>query len=387
MNRNDAARARWMRRLWITLSAFIGMLAACGGGVGTGGTGAFASGPVSGFGSIIVNDVVYDELLARIEDDTGAGRDRGELGLGSVVEVESDAVRNDAATASSVRIASERIGRVDAVAANSLTVNGLPVRLNGGTVFDDSFVGGAAGVAVGTRVEVHGFATDAAGEMLATRVEPRPTAAQFKFRANISALDTGTRTFRIGSQSFVYALGVSGRDLLADGAFLRVWVNDAIDSQGRWVVTAVARGQSMPADNIDVKAHGVITLYASGSSFQVGPWTVNAAGATIQNGPLALGLRVKVDGRVQGGVLVATSVKVQGQNDELQMTGIIGTVDPVARVFEFNGRRDRVSFARSDIVFENGSVLDLAVGRRVRAFGRLSADGTLLEATRIRIEN
>ena len=66
MNRNDAARAGWMRRLGITLSVCVGLLVACGGGVGTGGTGAFASGPVSGFGSIIVNDVVYDESLARI---------------------------------------------------------------------------------------------------------------------------------------------------------------------------------------------------------------------------------------------------------------------------------------------------------------------------------
>jgi hypothetical protein len=80
---------------------------------------------------------------------------------------------------------------------------------------------------------------------------------------------------------------------------------------------------------------------------------------------------------------------VQGPNgnDELQMNGVIAAVDTVARVFEFNGRRDKVSFARSDIVFEDGTVASLTVGRRVRAFGQLSADGTLLEATRIRIEN
>jgi len=292
-------------------------------------------------------------------------------------------VRNDAATASRVRISSERIGRVDAVAADTITVNGLPVRSNNGTVFDEAFAGG---VAVGTLVEVHGFATATSGEVLATRVEPRPTATVFKFRATISALDTVARTFRIGNQTFAYALGVSGRELLADGAFLRVWVNDAVDQQGRWIVTTIARGQSVPADNVEVKTHGLISLFASATSFQVGPWTVNASSATILNGPLALGQRVKIDGRVQGGVLVATSVKVQGPN-ELQMTGVIAAVDPVARIFEFNGRRDRVSFARSDIVFENGTVLDLVAGRRVRAFGRLSADGTLLEATRIRIEN
>jgi hypothetical protein len=385
VKRNDAARARWTRRLWITLSACIGVLAACGGGVGTGGTGAFASGPVSGFGSIIVNDVVYDESLARIEDDTGAGRDRGELGLGTVVEVESDAVRNDAATASRVRIASERIGRVDAVIAGTITVNGLPVRYDAGTVFDDAFVGGPAGVVVGSVVEVHGFATGTPGEVLATRVEPRATAMSFKFRAAISALDTQVRTFRIGSQAFAYALGVSGRDLLAEGAFLRVWV-DPVPQQGRWVVTSIARGQSMPPDNMAVKTVGLISLYGSNASFRVGPWLVDASGASITNGPLALGLRVKVEGQVQGGVLVASSVRVIGQGgDELQMTGIIAAVDLGAQVFEFSGRRDRVSFAGA--VFENGTVASLTVGRRVRAFGRPSADGTLLEATRIRIEN
>ncbi|HET9204763.1 MAG TPA: DUF5666 domain-containing protein, partial [Burkholderiaceae bacterium] len=138
--------------------------------------------------------------------------------------------------------------------------------------------------------------------------------------------------------------------------------------------------------------HGMITSYTSNASFQVGPWTVNASGASIENGPLALGRRVKVDGRVQGGVLIASEVKVQAagagnSDDELQMRGVIAAVDTNARTFEFNGRRDRVSFGRNDIVYENGTDASLTVGRRVRVFGQPSADGTLLEATRIRIEN
>ena len=391
MNRHQSARASWTRRLWIAVSVCLGVLAACGGGVGTGGTGAFASGPISGFGSIIVNDVVYDDTLARIEDDTGSMRARADLGLGTVVEVDSDAVRNDAATASRVRITSERIGRVDAVAADRLTVNGLPVRFNAGTVFDASFGGGAAGIAVGTVVEVHGFATGTPGEVLATRIEPRNAATSFKFRAAISALDTQARTFQIGDQGFAYAAGVGGANELAHGAFLTVWVDPAPQA-GRWVVQSIARGQSMQPDNVEVKTHGMITSYTSNASFQVGPWTVNASGASIENGPLALGRRVKVDGRVQGGVLIASEVKVQGagagnNDDELQMRGVIAAVDTNARTFEFNGRRDRVSFGRNDIVYENGTDASLTVGRRVRVFGQPSADGTLLEATRIRIEN
>jgi hypothetical protein len=386
VNRYQAARASWTRRLWITLCACIGALAACGGGVGTGGTGAFASGPVTGFGSIIVNDVVYDESLARIEDDEGNGRNRGDLGLGTMVDVESDAVRNNASTARRVRITSERIGRVDAVVAGTITVNGLPVRHDAGTVFDDTFVGGPLGVRVGDVVEVHGFATGTPGEVLATRVEPRANAAAFKFRGTISSLDTVVRTFRIGNQTFAYALGVSGRDLLAEGAFLRVWVSPTRDVMGRWSVTAIARGQSMPPDNMPVKTNGLISVFGSNASFRVGPWLIDASAATITNGPLALGLRVKVDGQVQGGVLIASSVRVIGQGgDELQMTGIIASVNAGTQTFEFNGRRDRVSYANA--VIENGTVASLTVNRRVRAFGRPSADGTVLEATRIRIEN
>ena len=47
------------------------MLSACGGGVETGGTGAYIEGPVAGFGSVIVNGVRLDERGARIEDAEG----------------------------------------------------------------------------------------------------------------------------------------------------------------------------------------------------------------------------------------------------------------------------------------------------------------------------
>ncbi|MGE5115419.1 MAG: hypothetical protein ACM3N6_02890, partial [Betaproteobacteria bacterium] len=47
-------------------------LVSCGGGVGTGGTGSYGSGPVSGFGSIFVGDIEFDDSAAAIVDDDGA---------------------------------------------------------------------------------------------------------------------------------------------------------------------------------------------------------------------------------------------------------------------------------------------------------------------------
>ena len=154
-------------------------------------------------------------------------------------------------------------------------------------------------------------------------------------------------------------------------------------------VRQVARGQSWQPNAMEVQANGLITAFTSNASFRVGPWTVDASGASIANGPLALGLRVKIAGRVQNGVLVAREVRVLGgspMDDMLQMRGVIAEVDTAARIFAFNGRRDRVSYA-GNVTYENGSAASLTPGRRVTAYGRPSADGTLLEAMHIRIEN
>ena len=79
------------------------------------------------------------------------------------------------------------IGRVDAVAADALVVNGQTVRVDASTVFDDRFVGGIPAVTVGRVVEVYGFV--AAADITATRIEPDDTATAFKFRGVVSALD------------------------------------------------------------------------------------------------------------------------------------------------------------------------------------------------------
>ena len=388
MNRNQTARVRWTWRLCIVLCACIGLLAACGGGVGTGGTGAFASGPITGFGSIIVNDVHFDDSSARVETDNGNGRSREDLRLGMVVEIEADAVRNNAATAQRVRIVSELIGRVDAVGANTLVVNGLTVRTNAGTVYDAAFVGGVAGIAVGMMVEVYGFFTGAAGEVLATRIEPRPDASAYKFRGTLSMLDAQARTFRIGSQVFVYPAQIAGRDQLADAALLRILVEARRDAQQRWVVTSINGAAPQSTDGHEVKTNGLITRFDSLANFRVGGWAVDASAAEIEDGSLALGQRVKVEGRLVGGVLVASKVRVVGQDgdDDYETRGRIVAIDPVARIFELNGNRGRVSFARNDIELEGGTLDMLAVGLRVEVTGELSADGTLLEARRIEFE-
>ena len=372
---------------WLAPWLVAALVIACGGGVGTGGTGAFASGPITGFGSIIVEGIHFDDSIARIEDDDSSGRSRSDLRLGTMVEVQSGEIRDGAAAASQVRIVSSLIGSVESVAADALVVNGLTVRVNAGTVIDDRFGGGITAIAVDRVVEVFGFVS--ATEIVATRIEPKDGATTYKFRGMVSAMNTQARTFDIGSQHFIYPGSVSGINELRDGAFVRVVIGLQPDAQGRWVVSAVGNTGQGNVDRDQAKARGVITSFASNASFAVGGTVVDASTAQIVGGPLAAGLRVEVEGRLQAGVLIASSVEVEDNDhhDEIEIRGAIATLDPLAKVLTISGRSERVSYARSDIEYDKGTVADLAVGRPVRVFGQLSADGTLVEATRIRFDN
>ena len=99
-------------------------LAGCGGGsdgVGSGGTGTFSSGTITGFGSIIVNGVRYDDSGSRVLDAGGRTRSSADLRLGMVVEIEASEIRTDpvsgrrTASASSIRYGTEIEGPVEAL--------------------------------------------------------------------------------------------------------------------------------------------------------------------------------------------------------------------------------------------------------------------------------
>ena len=91
-------------RRWRTIAPALALglsMAACGGddgGVGSGGTGSFASGTITGFGSIIVNGVRYDDSEARVVDAAGKVGSSRDLQLGMVVEVDASSIRTDPAT-------------------------------------------------------------------------------------------------------------------------------------------------------------------------------------------------------------------------------------------------------------------------------------------------
>jgi hypothetical protein len=370
-------------------------LASCG-GVDSGGTGApptaFASGAISGFGSVIVAGVHFDDLSAAVADADGNTRSRDDLRLGMTVEargsaIVKDADGNDASTATSIVVRSEMIGPVGAsdLAARTLTVLGQTIDITATTVFDDALVGGQAALAVGDVVEVYASVDAATGHYLATRIERKVLVVAFSLRGIVAGLDATARAFSIGATRISYA-GVTSPPPLANGSFVRVALARVPGAGGVW--TAIAIGDRTPAldDRDEAKLEGLVSAFTSTTQFSVNGTPVDARAAQFPDGTagLALGKRVEVEGATVSGVLVATRVQLvsdsQESGSEFDVRGTITALDTVAKTFVV--RNVVVSYSGA-VDFRAGTALDLALGIEVEARGMLSADGTRLQATRI----
>ena len=382
------------RRVRHSLALIALALAACGGGVETGGTGtgAYVQGPISGFGSVIVAGVRFDDAAASIDDRDGIVRSRDDLRLGMLVEVESGPIASDAsgarsATATRVRLASELLGPISSldVANARLTVLGQPVRLTAATVVE-GIAGGASSLALGDVVQVHGFFAPATG-YLATRLERRSSApGGYRLRGAVLELDLAARTLRVGAQRFdLAAVGVPAG--LVNGDFVRMTLQTA-QVGGRWPVSAIAIDNRSAGDRDEAELEGLISGFTSASRFSVNGVRIDASNAAFVDGSagLAEGVRVKVRGRSVEGSLVASSVDIRNDDDAfgdgIDLRDAIASVNPAAQTFTLRGVT--VFYGSQPAPrFDGGSASDLAPGRRVRVRGVVGADRTRVIATRI----
>ena len=318
-----APRGPWRRALATGLCALA--LGGCGGGGGVGleGTGTtidtLASGPITGFGSIIVNGVHYDVSGVsgdKLKDLGGGGRTNANLKLGMVVEVAASAIDNSSgtprATASRVRVAPELLGPVGSVnlAAGTLVVMGQTVRVTNATRLDERFTNGLGDV-TGV-VEVFGYFDPARGQYVASRVESRSgSITRYVVRGPVSALSA--QTFSINGQAFSYS-GPASAAGLSEGGYARVEMETRQSGEGRWVVSGSNNGAPLRSDATEAELKGRITTYnvATPGLFSVNGVPVDAS-VLVNSLPagLALGVRVEVEGALRSGTLVARKVQVE----------------------------------------------------------------------------
>ena len=385
----------WLRRAagtWLGLAVLVATLGACGGGVGTGGTGGYASGTITGFGSVIVNGVRFDDTRAQVLDGDGAARSRDGLRLGMTVEVDGTDVGDTSGVATRIRYDSELLGLVDTAvdpATGAFTVLGQRVVVDSATVFDES-VGGLAAVRKGQTLEVYAVFDPSAASYRATRVGPAAGSTTPHVRGLVAQADAGARTLRIGDITYSYATASGVPTDLGAGLYVRLNLSSSQPSGGRYTVQAFGTAVATLPDSDKASLKGAISSFVSPRSFSVNGRPVDASGASFSNGNngLAVGVRVEVDGAVRSGTLKATQVSIDSDTQQglqtFELHGSITAVDAAQKTFALRGIT--VGTARSDLVYANGTAAAVAVGRQVEVKGKLSADGLRIDATSISFE-
>ena len=335
MTRNDLMTAGLTRRqtLLAVLSA-TGLsatgLSACGGGggsgsgsgniasVGGGGGGAasFTSGPITGFGSIIVNGIRYDDSSASISSDDSAFK-REDLRLGMVVAVQGGPVVDGRSTATRIVLNGELLGPIGSKGVNSLVVLGQAVTINASTVF--AGVAGLDALIANDVVEVHGTADAANNSILASYVEKKVGRVNdYRIQGRVTAHDANAKTFSMGSLQLNYSNTESKevRVTPAQGALVRVRLGTTAVSGVYPVIRIRKPEDAFNAFSGEVEFKGTITAFTSFTSFTVNDVPVTVSGVTNATYPegtgrIQAGAYVEVKGALVDGVLVATRVKLE----------------------------------------------------------------------------
>jgi Domain of unknown function (DUF5666) len=182
-----------LARLGMLSMTTVALLSACGGGSGSGsspsGTGTGNTQPplalptgldgtvgtISGFGSVIVNGVRYDDSAATVKDDFGNSLSSNRLGLGMTVHLRGKSNDDGSGSASGINVFSELQGPISSLNATAGTFSlfGMSIIVNAKTVFAD--VSGLAALNNGNIVEIYGLRDG--NSVTATRIERKTPAA------------------------------------------------------------------------------------------------------------------------------------------------------------------------------------------------------------------
>ena len=368
-------------------------LAGCGGGsdgsgnvagVTSGGTGSFSTGAITGFGSIIVGAIRFDDskAISVLDVDDDNTDLRGQLRLGMVVRVKGKPKVGSSADAETIEVRSELLGPVDSIdaGARTLVVLGQTVVVTPTTFFEESL--SLPTLRASELVEVHGFVNPATNVMTATRIERKTLASvkAFKLQGTVRAL-TAT-TFQIGDLVINFASVVPTSLTLTNGLLVRVRLEPTLGTGVRKAVKIRAVELELQ-DRDEAEVEGTITAFTSSSQFSVNGLPVNASGAAVPTG-LKPGDRVEVEGKLVNGVLVARKVALEDESDPLkfELHGTVGSLNTTAKTFVLRG----VTVDFSDAQFNNGTASNLRDAVRVEVKGVVAAGGTQLKAIRIAFE-
>ena len=324
-----------IKKAWMGIMAgLLATLVACGAATdsstaalpGTGGTGIYATGQITGFGSIILSQLKFDEQYATVRID-GVNADPTDLRLGMVANVQGDLVSGQAkGTARHIEVWSVAQGAASQVSATQMVVGNLQFSIDNATVLD----GFNAVMEIGpaTRVRVWGIPTDSAkGLWTATRIAQAD---------NNDWVTTGqVHITSAGATVNGFNIPAALTQGLNQGRLVRVAVLVSA-STGLPSIAVTDLSPSTQLHNLRAQIEGHVREVMPGLVFQLDQVEVDASQATFNPGPfyLAPGIHVVVDGVWESGQLKASNVTYQDANN-LALVEISGRVQKFESLSKF----------------------------------------------------
>ncbi len=366
----------------------------CGGGGGGSSSGTVAptssvySGPITGFGSVIVNGVRFDTVGANTVDDDGNPVRLEDLRLGMMVTVGGDA--DDATsrgTATQLSLTHGTEGLITSIntGAGTLVLLGQTVTTNASTIYEG--VATLADLVVGDPIEVYGV-LQSDNTLLATLIEKKSGLLGVRLVGRMSALDTTAKTFVVGGLTVDYnTAGVTGT--LGDGKRVKVKasagpVAGVLTATSVKVNEGAANGENVAANSY-LKLKGIAETAPVNGLLKVSGTPVDVSAARFEGGSsIAAGQFIKVKGIWDGSVLKATKVQVGADdNDRNELYGAVSslTTDGTTTTIVVH---DVTVSVTADTVFEHGNIGLLAVGSYVEIKGHV-VDGVLV-ATKVELK-
>ena len=311
-------------------AALAASLTGCGGGGGTaagGGTGGtgISAGVITGFGSVIVNDVHFnfDSANVNVNDTAGAGANKG-LKVGMTVKVKGTFDANGTTgTATDIEAEHEVEGRIDTVNAadETFVVLGQIVRTDAQTLYD-GIANGFSDLFSGMKVEVYGL-RDARGDIHATLIELESDSEfEDELRGTVSDLTLATFTFKIGDLTIRYdnntqfEHGMLMNDL-KNGATVEVHLDISSTPPRATKIEFEDNedSQFVAGEGWRAEVEGYVTNVVNSTTFEIGSQTVRTNTSTLydggQAGDIAVGRKVEAEGTISSGVLIARKIKFE----------------------------------------------------------------------------
>ena len=371
--------ALWVVLVLLSCSGGGGHRLIAGGGID--GTGIISQGPISSYGSIVVNGTEFDTSGAEIivdEQSKGVGDQvvRSNLKIGMVVTVEGISYDDQKIARAARVIYHENLqGPVESVesidpSTKKLTVLGQIVLMNALTRFEATDLNT---LAPGDVISVSGFFNDQ-GDIWATFLQRRDHLAAgpvYKVTGYVVDLNTNLEFFAINGLRVVFSRAIVNGlpdSRLVQGLFVEVEGTLDADS-GILHATRIVPGDVLEAEDVDtIEVIGFVTQRDSSFQFRLGNQRVRVnPKAQFVDGTAAdvvLGTKLEAEGTLEGGILMADEIEFW-RPDQVEVEGF---VTDVASTLEFSIGSQMVQID-GHTVFENGTAADLGKGILVEVKG------------------